>query len=124
MKNTIIPICVFFILCIGSLVYSEGFMKISLVEIKKAADRELIKQGYDPLKMHAIYDESNSNRYINGLIGIVMKTEDLRIKIDERQYVVIMYQRKLKKNERIMGGDLYVFVDRSTGDVLLFLSGK
>ncbi len=99
-------------------------MKLSLEELKKTADQELQRQGYDLSKMSAIYDENNSDWYIPMLLKGIERMPDLRVKIAGHDYIIVLYKQKPRKGKMIVGGDGYVFVDRNTGEILLFLEGK
>lgn len=107
-------------------------MKLSLKEIKKAADEELKRQDYKLSMMifvgtSAVDDENNTdklNSWLDSWKEYVENTPEHRIKVEGHDYVVVMYQRKIKRGQMIKGGEAYIFVDRNTGEILLFLRGK
>lgn len=103
---------------------AEDNVRLTIKQIKKAADQELKRQGYEPKKMNASYSENNSHWYIPILINGVKEQPNLNAKIEGHDYIVVLYSRKFKKRISIKGGDAYVFVDRNTGEILLLLSGK
>ena len=124
MKRTMFLVFLITLLLAGQICQSGGGMKLSLKEIKQSADQELKRQGDDPAKLSAVYDENNSNWYIPSLIEEVEERPELKTKIEGHDYIVVLYSRKLPKGKRITGGATYIFVDRNTGEILLLLRGK
>ena len=91
-------------------------------EILAIADKEAQTSGYDIERMGISLDIYNSTwrehlrtSERSGAIG------EIEGKLKDRQYWAVYYS-PLK--ERQLGGDIFVFVDRNTGEILGTLRGK
>lgn len=106
----------FTIFCVSSV---EGRNKtmFSLGQVKKVADQEAGRLGYDIQNMDVQMDKENSQwkKY-----STIIPHPDLEPKLKGRDFIAVYYSSKTQT----LGGDLWVFVDRKIGKVITVLRGK
>lgn len=96
----------------------QPMSRLSLQEVKKRADQEARRLEYRPEAMKAQFDETNS-----AWIDYSNKVPDLAVKekLKGKDFAAVYYG---PKQDFVLGGDLWVFIDRKTGDVVAVLRGQ
>lgn len=91
-------------------------------EILAITDGKAKTLGYDPEHMSASFDFMNTgwNHYLRGL-GDVGGMPNLERALKDRKFLAVYY-RALK--DQILHEDLWVFLDRNTGEIIDFIPGE
>lgn len=102
----------------------ETTMNLSLKEIKTIAIDGAKSRGYDLSEMDISIDKDNRFWKTSIMKKNLESSPELAKKIKGKEYIVVYLKRRSKPNEIIAGGELYVFVEGKTGEILLILAGK
>jgi hypothetical protein len=111
-------------LLLCSCAIAEGGGKNSMIteiEARVSADNEALRLGYIPKEMKVILDCENLtwNQYlVHG--GSSIKNLDLKRQLEGRRFWAIYYEPPQGQ----VGGDLFVFVDKDTGQIIGHLRGQ
>ncbi|HOW59357.1 MAG TPA: hypothetical protein PLO78_06515 [Candidatus Omnitrophota bacterium] len=133
-KSLRFGICVFLLAMgmVNGVKAAEALSKEKIIEIAKA---KAVERGYDIDSMKIIYDDSNEmfkkhlkrkgvskyNKETNEWKPVRGTTpEEDRPKLKGKDYQTLYFGPK----QMMKGGDLWVFVDRKTGEVLDTVGGK
>jgi len=99
-------------------IYSDS----NLDQIKKISDQEALKLGYDIKNMGVRLDSENSQW--KNYLSSIKAMPDQAVKISGKDFIAVHYSPIPAPNAAILGGDLWVFVDRASMTVLTILRGK
>ena len=101
-------------------------MSLTMIEIQKRANVEATNRGYSSEEVASVlFDEKNSIWETSIMRKNLQRNPDLSKKLEGKDYIVFIYAKKNKiPNIVIEGGELYIFVEKTTGQILLTLSGK
>lgn len=96
-------------------------MEISKEKVHEIANNKAKEIGYDIKEMKVELDKENTrwNEYIKK--GPILENDNkLRLALKDRKYWAAYYAPK-----RIQfGGDLWIFIDKNTGEVITIIQGK
>ena len=105
--------------CVNAVNRTEA-KTVSKTEIMRIANKAATDMGYDLRKLKVSMDDNNSiwNEYISKMpAGWHSNVVD---RLKGRKYSALYYEPKPLR----FGGDLFVFVDRQTGQVVATLAGQ
>ena len=90
-------------------------------DILKIANREAEQLGYDLSRMSVAFDEDNSQwQEYQTAHARATQTQEISEQLNGRVYQAVYYSP-----EKIqLGGDLWVFIDADTGDVIGTIQGQ
>jgi hypothetical protein len=98
---------------------------VSEREAIQIANREAVRLGYDVKKMSIEIDQNNSAwRSALASVDVLKMKPDLAKRLQHRDYWAIHYAPNQKLGPPVFGGELFVFVDKQTGDVIAHLMGQ
>ncbi len=113
------------IICIGSTVMCKAKNEKMNISIQQAIEKANIKAkqlGYNLSSMTVIGDVDNTKwKHFAGRIDLVTHFPALAEQIKGKEYFAIYYQ---PNNVEQFGGDLWIFTDRHTGEILGVWQGK
>ena len=96
-------------------------MKISNEEAIRIANKEVQRLKYDIDKLKIISDEKNTFWYKYISSGPILESNpDIKNKLDNRDFWAIYYGSR----EMRLGGDVFIFIDKNTGEIILVIQGK
>lgn len=95
-------------------------MKISLKEAISIAEKKAESLNYDIKKMKLMADENNNiwNNYSSS--GFLEANPPIKDVLNGKDFWTIYFA----PTEAVLGGDLFIFVDKKNGKVILALPGK
>lgn len=98
-------------------------MKISREEAIGIANKEANRLGYNAAKMKIEIDEENTwwNSYIASSPSFWEQHPHIQEKLHNRDYWAVFYG---SQDRTRLGGDLWVFVDRASGEIIMAIKGK
>ena len=98
------------------------FMKTSRAQAIEIANREAERLGYKTTTMNLELDEHNTfwNKYISSGPSFWPNNPWYKEKLKNKEYWAVYYAPKIPQK----GGDLWCFIDRTTGEVITHLKGK
>ena len=90
-------------------------------DLLNAANREAQRLGYDLSQMHVAYDEGNAQweEYHTAHAGSG-QAQEVATSLTGHVYQAVYYQPEAEE----LGGDLWVFIDADTGEVLATIQGE
>lgn len=127
-KLNVLVLLIIFIFGCGYLNNEVKSMKITIEEAIKIANKEAEKLNYNVSEMNIKIDENNTvwKKYsssINFSIGSTFldDNQEIKTKLKNKSFWAIYY---MPKNINQFGGDLWIFINKDTGKIILFLKGK
>lgn len=100
-------------------------MALSTHEAEKRASEEAGRKGYDLSKSDASVADEKDDFWCSSIMKQHLDdTPELAQRIKGKKYFVVYYKRRPEPDKMILGGELYVLVDKKTGEVLAVLAGK
>lgn len=94
---------------------------ISKKEVMEIANKEVARLKYNIEEMKIETDEENSHwKWYISKTKLIEKNQELETKLKNRNFWAIYYEPK--KNQ--LGGDLFIFIDKNTGEVIGLLMGQ
>lgn len=115
----IVSLAASFSLASGTLGSNMVITKEHAIEI---ADREAMRLGYDTKVMNMEIDEQNTkwSTYILSTPSALEGARELKDALKKRKYWAVYYGPK----GLVLGGDIFIFIDRDTGEILGVLRGR
>ena len=100
-------------------------MILSIDEVEKRASEEARRRGYDLSRSDVLVVDEEDDFWRSSIMKQhFYDTPELAQKIKGRKYFVVYYKRRSEPGKMILGGEIYVLVDKKTGEVLIVLTGK
>jgi hypothetical protein len=117
------------IACLGSVSESLAITKEQAVQIGNKEIRKLEKFGLDHRKWEVYFDENNKEwEWVSSLYkqpGVLPESlryiEKQEARLRGKQYFAIRYRYDRNPGREVMDGVAWVFVERNSGKVLLFI---
>jgi hypothetical protein len=120
---TLLSVCIVLsTLLLSSALEAREGMPVTREEAINIAKKEAVKLGYDVESMDLEIDENNTawNKYVKYL----ELDPDMKSQLKSTTFWAVYYGPRYDPNNPVLGGDVWVLIDRSDGRVITIIRGK